>query len=162
MPHRVRVAPDGRAAPRLGPPRCAGSICGTRVRLLTTALHRDKVQRCLLPPRAARHNTPHRCASPSAPCRATLTSTAPGRAPDQLAHVVIPLHPRLKPHARMLHHFRFLKPLLARDVDGMSALHYFDAAVQVARNAAREMTEAEFAEGMAAAEQITQWYVALS
>lgn len=62
----------------------------------------------------------------------------------------------------MLHHFRFLKPLLARDVDGMSALHYFDAAVQVARNAAREMTEAEFAEGMAAAEQITQWYVALS
>ncbi|KJA26165.1 hypothetical protein HYPSUDRAFT_181803 [Hypholoma sublateritium FD-334 SS-4] len=75
---------------------------------------------------------------------------------DQLAHVVIPLHPRLKPHARMLHHFRFLTPLLARDADGMSALHYFDAAVQVARYAARELTEAEFAEGMAAAEQITQ------
>ena len=72
---------------------------------------------------------------------------------------MIPLHPRLKPHARMLHHFRFLTPLLARDDDGMSALHYFDAAVQLARNAARELTEAEFAEGMAAAEQITQWCV---
>ena len=53
----------------------------------------------------------------------------------------------------------FLTPLLACDDDGMSALHYFDAAVQLARNAARELTEAEFAEGMAAAEQITQWCV---
>jgi len=73
---------------------------------------------------------------------------------DQLAHVVIPLHPKLKPHARMLHHFRFLNPLLSKDEDGMSPLHYYDSAVQLARNSARALTEEEFEIGITAASQI--------
>jgi hypothetical protein len=74
--------------------------------------------------------------------------------PDYLAHIVIPLHPELKPHARMLHHFRFLNPLLLKDEDGMTPLHYYDSAVQLARNSARELTEGEFEAGMNAADQI--------
>ncbi|KAF8973741.1 hypothetical protein BDZ97DRAFT_1648495 [Flammula alnicola] len=73
---------------------------------------------------------------------------------DGLAHVVIPLHPKLKPHARMLHHFRFLNPLLSKDEDGISPLHYYDSAIQLARNSARVLTEEEFEIGMNAAYQI--------
>jgi len=73
---------------------------------------------------------------------------------DELAHVVIPLHPKLKPHARMLHHFRFLNPLLPKDEDGMSPLHYYDSAIQLARHSAEELTEEEFEIGMNAAYQI--------
>ena len=74
--------------------------------------------------------------------------------PDSVAHIVIPLHPKLKPHSRMLHHFRFLNPLLPKDEDGMTPLHYFDSAIQLARNSARELTEEEFEVGMNAANQI--------
>jgi hypothetical protein len=73
---------------------------------------------------------------------------------DSLAHIVIPLHPKLKPHSRMLHHFRFLNPLLPKDEDGMTALHYFDSAIQLTRNSARELTEEEFEIGMNAVNQI--------
>jgi len=73
---------------------------------------------------------------------------------DKLAHVVIPLHPSLKPHARMLHHFRFLKPLLPIDEDGISPLHYYDSAIQLARNSARALSEDEFETGMNAVQQI--------
>ena len=78
---------------------------------------------------------------------------------DKLAHVVIPLHPSLKPHARMLHHFRFLKPLLPIDEDGMSPLHYYDSAIQLARNSARALSEEEFETGMNAVQQIEKWLV---
>ena len=81
---------------------------------------------------------------------------------DRLAHVVIPLHPSLKPHARMLHHFRFLKPLLPIDEDGMSPLHYYDSAIQLARNSARSLTEEEFETGMNAVQQIEKWSVCVS
>lgn len=73
---------------------------------------------------------------------------------DVLAHLVIPLHPKLKPHARMLHHFRFLLPLLKKDVDGMTLLHYYDSAIQLARNSAAELTEEEFEVSMSAAHEI--------
>jgi len=78
---------------------------------------------------------------------------------DALAHQIIPLHPTLKPHARMLHHFRFLMPLLPKDEDGLTPLHYYDSAVQVARNFSsgregEEMTEEEFEVGMRAADGI--------
>ena len=76
---------------------------------------------------------------------------------DKLAHTVIPLHPTLKPHARMLHHFRFLNPLLPIDEDGMSPLHYYDSAIQLARNSARALSEEEFETGMNAAQQIRKW-----
>lgn len=78
---------------------------------------------------------------------------------DKLAHVVIPLHPSLKPHARMLLHFRFLKPLLPIDEDGMSPLHYYDSAIQLARNSARALSEEEFETGMNAVQQIEKWLV---
>ena len=57
----------------------------------------------------------------------------------------------------MLHHFRFLKPLLSIDVDGMSPLHYYDSAIQLARNSARSLSEEEFETGMNAVQQIEKW-----
>jgi hypothetical protein len=54
----------------------------------------------------------------------------------------------------MLHHFRFLNPLLPKDEDGITHLHYYDSAIQLARNSARELTEEEFEIGMNAANQI--------
>lgn len=75
---------------------------------------------------------------------------------DELAHVVIPLHPKLKPNARMLHHFRFLTPLLSKDEDGMTPLHYYDSAIQLVRNSAKELNEEEFEVGMDAADQIVK------
>ncbi|KAF9015339.1 hypothetical protein BDQ17DRAFT_1340877 [Cyathus striatus] len=84
--------------------------------------------------------------------RRALLDTVPNL--DALAHIVIPLHPKLKPHARMLHHFRFILPLLPKDEDGLTPLHYYDSAVQLARNCAREMTEEEFETGMSSAKDI--------
>ena len=75
---------------------------------------------------------------------------------DSLAHIVIPLHPKLKPHSRMLHHFRFLNPLLTKDEDGVTPLHYYDSAIQLARNSSRDLTEEEFEVGITAANQIEQ------
>lgn len=77
---------------------------------------------------------------------------------DALAHAVIPAHPPLKPHARMLHHFRFIVPLLNSNTDDddeeFTPLHYYDSAIQLARNAAEEPTEEEFLLGMQAADEI--------
>ncbi|KAL7285257.1 hypothetical protein ACG7TL_000351 [Trametes sanguinea] len=74
--------------------------------------------------------------------------------PDKLAHLVIPRHPPLRPHARMLHHFRFILPLLSRDELGLTPLHYYDSAIQLVRHASREPTEQEYAAGMRAAKEI--------
>jgi len=70
---------------------------------------------------------------------------------DKLAHQVIPRHPELRPHARMLHHFRFILPLLPKDQDGLTPLHYYDSGIQLAKNSAVEPTEAEYIRCMAAA-----------
>ncbi|KAJ8084214.1 hypothetical protein PM082_002981 [Marasmius tenuissimus] len=69
---------------------------------------------------------------------------------DALVHLVIPTHPTRKPHDRMLHHFRFILPLLKTDTDddGLTPLHYYDSAIQLARNSHREPTEKEFELGM--------------
>ncbi|KAK2461777.1 hypothetical protein APHAL10511_006240 [Amanita phalloides] len=75
---------------------------------------------------------------------------------DELAHRAIPSHPLLKPHARMLHHFRFILPLLPRDKDGLTPLHYYDSAIQIARNASEPLTEREFELGIEAAKNIMQ------
>lgn len=61
----------------------------------------------------------------------------------------------------MLHHFRFILPLLPRDDDGLSALHYYDSAVQLTRHASRECSEAEFLIGLSAADEIKKMYVLL-
>ncbi|KAJ8469138.1 hypothetical protein ONZ45_g16989 [Pleurotus djamor] len=63
----------------------------------------------------------------------------------------------MKPHARMLHHFRFILPLLpsiASDEEHISFLHYYDSAIQIARNSSKEPSEAEFEIGMHAAQAI--------
>ncbi|KAJ7071308.1 hypothetical protein C8F01DRAFT_1206842 [Mycena amicta] len=73
---------------------------------------------------------------------------------DILAHMVIPAHPTVKPHVRMLHHFRYLLPLLSAQDEELTALHYYDSAIQLARNSAAEPTEDEFILGMAAADEI--------
>ncbi|KAJ3476673.1 hypothetical protein NLI96_g11004 [Meripilus lineatus] len=75
---------------------------------------------------------------------------------DKLAHDVIPRHPTLRPHDRVLHHFRFIQPLLPRDEDDLTPLHYYDSAIQLARHASREPTEAEFDIGMRAAYDISR------
>lgn len=75
---------------------------------------------------------------------------------DARARLVIPSHPNLKPHARMLHHFRFLLPLLPKDEDGLSELHYYDSAIQLARTVDREPTEEEYQRGMNAVASILQ------
>ncbi|KIL70654.1 hypothetical protein M378DRAFT_183271 [Amanita muscaria Koide BX008] len=75
---------------------------------------------------------------------------------DELAHKVIPSHPPLKPHARMLHHFRFILPLLPLDKDGLTPLHYYDSAIQIARNSSVLLSEQEFELGTAAAKEIMQ------
>lgn len=74
--------------------------------------------------------------------------------PDELAHEVIPRHPTLRPHSRMLHHFRFILPLLPRDEDGLTSLHYYDSAVQLVRHASREPSEAEYILGITAANDL--------
>lgn len=56
----------------------------------------------------------------------------------------------------MLHHFRFILPLLPRDKDGLTPLHYFDSAIQIARNASHLLTEQEFELGIEAAKNIMQ------
>jgi hypothetical protein len=81
-----------------------------------------------------------------------LIFTAPP--PDTLARFVIPSLPVPKPHTRMLHRFRFILPLLPVDVDGLTPLHSYDSAIQLARNASEEPTEYEFEIGMVAATQI--------
>lgn len=72
---------------------------------------------------------------------------------------MIPLQPPMKPHARMLHHLRFIAPLLPRDEDKISPLHFYDAAIQIARISDKELTEEEFLTGLHAAEEILRWCV---
>jgi hypothetical protein len=80
---------------------------------------------------------------------------------DVLAHAIIPTHPTLKPHTRMLHHFRFILPLLPVDEDGLTPLHYYDSAIQLARHSNVELSEQEFEMGMKPASEILKWYVDL-
>ncbi|KAG5654737.1 hypothetical protein H0H81_003745 [Sphagnurus paluster] len=76
--------------------------------------------------------------------------------PDDLARIIIPAYAETspKPHARMLHRFPFILPLLPRDQDGVTPLHYYDAAIQLARNSGGELSEEEFEAGLSAAEDI--------
>jgi len=73
---------------------------------------------------------------------------------DKLAHQVIPRLPALRPHVRMLPPFRFILPLLAKDDDGLTPLHYYDSGIQMARNSGEEPTEVEYVRCMAAAHEI--------
>ncbi|KAE9410897.1 hypothetical protein BT96DRAFT_912313 [Gymnopus androsaceus JB14] len=75
---------------------------------------------------------------------------------DSLAHLVIPTHPPLKPHARMIHHFRFILPLLPLNEDELTPLHYYDSVIQLARISHREPTVEEFELGIESAETIIQ------
>ncbi|KAL0950957.1 hypothetical protein HGRIS_007708 [Hohenbuehelia grisea] len=75
---------------------------------------------------------------------------------DELAHIVFPRHRPLKPHARMLEHFRALIPLLPSTPEGISYLHYYDSAVQIARDSSKEPTEEEFDNGMRAVRAIVK------
>jgi len=54
----------------------------------------------------------------------------------------------------MLHHFRFILPLLPVDEDGLTPLHYYDAAIQLARYGSGELSEQEFEIGLGAAQDI--------
>jgi hypothetical protein len=56
----------------------------------------------------------------------------------------------------MMHHFRFITPLLSVDEDELTPLHYYDSAIQLARNSRSEPTEEEFEIGILVAEEIKQ------
>ncbi|CAK5264762.1 unnamed protein product [Mycena citricolor] len=84
--------------------------------------------------------------------RRTLLDTIPEI--DVLARLVMPSHPTLKPHVRMLHHFRFILPLLNSDEEEFTPLHYYDSAIQLARYSAEEPTEEEFVLGFQSAAEI--------
>jgi len=71
-----------------------------------------------------------------------------------LARLLIPSLPPLRPNDRLSHHFRFIAPLIPTDEEGRSPLHYYDSAIQLARQADREPTEREFEVGIAAADEI--------
>ncbi len=79
--------------------------------------------------------------------------------PDAQARLLIPSLPPLRPNDRMLHHYRFIAPLMPTDDEGRSPLHYYDSAIQLARQAGREPTEIEFEVGIAAADEIKKMYV---
>lgn len=72
---------------------------------------------------------------------------------------MIPSLPPLRPNDRMSHHYRFIAPLIPTDDEGLSPLHYYDSAIQLARQADREPTEREFEVGIAAADEIKRMYV---
>lgn len=73
---------------------------------------------------------------------------------DAQARLLIPNLPALRPNDRMSHHYRFIAPLMPTDDEGLSPLHYYDSAIQLARQADREPTEREFELGIAAADEI--------
>ncbi|KAI0307850.1 hypothetical protein B0F90DRAFT_1677822 [Multifurca ochricompacta] len=73
---------------------------------------------------------------------------------DAQARLLIPSLPPLRPNDRMSHHYRFIASLMPTDEDGLSPLHYYDSAIQLARQADREPTEREFEVGVAAADEI--------
>ena len=54
----------------------------------------------------------------------------------------------------MIHHFRFIIPLLPKDDQELTALHYYDSAIQLARTSTAEPTEDEFTIGLRAADEI--------
>jgi hypothetical protein len=67
---------------------------------------------------------------------------------------VIRHQPPLMPHARMLHHLRTIVALFPRDEYGLTVVHYYDSAIQLARFSVPEPTEDEFRMGMDAAAAI--------
>ncbi|KIY45389.1 hypothetical protein FISHEDRAFT_49362 [Fistulina hepatica ATCC 64428] len=73
---------------------------------------------------------------------------------DRVARQVLPNSPLLKPRARILQHFCFILPLLTVDADDLTALHYYDSAIQIARNSHAEVTEQEYELGMKAQAEI--------
>lgn len=78
---------------------------------------------------------------------------------DAQARLLIPSLPPLRPNDRISHHYRFIAPLMPKDDEGRSPLHYYDSAIQLARQAEREPTEREFEVGIAAADEIKKMYV---
>jgi hypothetical protein len=61
----------------------------------------------------------------------------------------------------MLYHFRFILPLLPVDEDRLTPLHYYDSAIQLARNSNNELSEEEFEMGMRGAGEIVKWCVSM-
>lgn len=59
----------------------------------------------------------------------------------------------------MLHHLRTIVRLFTRDELGLTVVHYYDSAIQLARFSTKEPTEDEFRMGMDAAQAIKKLYV---
>lgn len=58
----------------------------------------------------------------------------------------------------MIYHFRFILPLLPKDDEGLTSLHYYDSAIQLSRTSTREPTEDEFTLGLRATDEIRRMY----
>jgi hypothetical protein len=63
------------------------------------------------------------------------------------------------PHDRVVHHLRTIISLFPRDELGLTVVHYYDSAIQLARFATTDISEDEFRMGMDAADAIVKLYV---
>ncbi|EIN13552.1 hypothetical protein PUNSTDRAFT_129232 [Punctularia strigosozonata HHB-11173 SS5] len=70
---------------------------------------------------------------------------------DELARLLIPKLPPLKPTSRILHHLRYIEQIFPPDESGLRCLHHYDAVIQLAKYSTDEPTEEEFEQGMTAA-----------
>lgn len=64
----------------------------------------------------------------------------------------------MHPHTRIGEHFHFLSAMFPYDADGHSIMDYYAAAVELARNSSRELTESEYEIGMRMSTHIKQMY----
>ena len=127
------------------------------------SLDRDSMGRSLLPPFSSRYRPRSRSVSAHDDTRVLtqlmVTSFFFNSILDAQARLLIPSLPPLRPNDRISHHYRFIAPLMPKDDEGRSPLHYYDSAVQLARQAEREPTEREFEVGITAADEIKKMYV---
>ena len=128
------------------------------------SLDRDSMGRSLLPPFSARYRPRSRSVSAQDDTRVLTQLMVTSlfffnSILDAQARLLIPSLPPLRPNDRISHHYRFIAPLMPKDDEGRTPLHYYDSAIQLARQAEREPTEREFEVGITAADEIKKMYV---
>lgn len=68
----------------------------------------------------------------------------------------------MRPNSRVGEHFHFLSAMFPYDSDGHSIIDYYAAAIELARNSSRELTDAEYEIGMNMSSHIKRMRVTCS